>query len=244
MFGTHTSKPQPVLRSLILPEENTTPLVMQDNAGPVTLAPDGSALAYVASDAHGQIFLWIRKLNELHARPIPGTDGANFPFWSADSHAVGFFSGGKLRTIPAEGGSATVVCDAPLGRGGSWNADGTILFAPTFESGLFQVPSSGGTPRVVTLLDKSKHDSHRWPLFLPDGRHFLYLAITHNSPRDPNNGIYFSSLDGKENRLLMQNDSQAAYSSGYLLFRRDTSLMAQPFNPKDGLFGRSAVHGS
>ncbi len=234
MFGTHTSKPQPVLRSLILPEENTTPLVMQDNAGPVTLAPDGSALAYVASDAHGQIFLWIRKLNELHARPIPGTDGANFPFWSADSHAVGFFSGGKLRTIPAEGGSATVVCDAPLGRGGSWNADGTILFAPTFESGLFQVPSSGGTPRVVTLLDKSKHDSHRWPLFLPDGRHFLYLAITHNSPRDPNNGIYFSSLDGKENRLLMQNDSQAAYSSGYLLFRRDTSLMAQPFNPKTG----------
>jgi Tol biopolymer transport system component len=140
-----------------------------------------------------------------------------------------------------EGGSPSVVCDAPLGRGGTWNSDGTILFAPTFESGLFQVASSGGAPQPVTKLDKSKHDSHRWPRFLPDGRHFLYLGITHNSPRDPNNGIYFASLDGKENRLLMQSDSQADYSSGYLLFLRDTALMAQPFNPKTGsLEGRPA----
>src|ERR1019366_1031536 len=110
----------------------------------------------------------------------------------------------------------TVVCDAALGRGGTWNSDGTILFAPTFESSLFQVPSSGGTSQPVTKLDKSKHDSHRWPHFLPDGRHFLYLAITHNNPRDPNNGVYFASLDGKENRLVMQTDSQADFSSGHL----------------------------
>jgi serine/threonine protein kinase/Tol biopolymer transport system component len=234
LLANRTPKPQPLVRSLILPEENTTPLITQDNAGPVVLAPDGSALAYVATDAHGQILLWVRKLNELHARPIPGTDGANFPFWSVDSHSLGFFAGGKLKTIPLDGGSPSVVCDAPLGRGGSWNSEGTILFAPTFESGLFQVSSSGGTPQPVTKLDKSKHDSHRWPHFLPDGRHFLYLAITHSSPRDPNNGIYFASLDGRENRLVMQNDSQADYSSGYLLFLRDTALMAQPFNPKTG----------
>ena len=133
-----------------------------------------------------------------------------------------------------EGGSPTVVCDAPLGRGGSWNSDGIIIFAPTFESGLFQVPSSGGTAQPVTKLDKSKHDSHRWPRFLPDGRHFLYIAITHNTARDPNNGIYFASLDGKENRLLMQSDSQADYSSGHLLFLRNATLMAETFNPKTG----------
>ena len=234
LFANRSPKPQPVVRSLILPEENTTPLVMQDNAGPVALAPDGSALAYVASDTHGQVLLWVRKMNEVHARPVPGTDGANFPFWSSDSHALGFFSSGKLKTALVDGGSPSVVCDAPLGRGGTWNADGTILFAPTFESGLFQVPSSGGTPQPVTRLDKSKHDSHRWPVFLPDGRHFIYLAITHNNPRDPNNGIFFGSLDGKENRLIMQSDSQADYSSGYLLFLRNASLMAQPFNPKTG----------
>jgi serine/threonine protein kinase/Tol biopolymer transport system component len=235
LFAVRTPKPQSAIRSLILQEENTTPLLIQDNAGPVVLAPDGKALAYVAIDTQGRILLWLRKLSEVHARALPGTDGANFPFWSADSHAIGFFSGGKLKTVTLDGGSPSIVCDAPLGRGGSWNSDGTILFAPTFESGLYQVPSSGGTPRAVTKLDKSKHDSHRWPLFLPDGKHFLYLAITHNSPRDPNNGIYFASLDGKENRLVMQSDTQADYSAGYLLFARDTSLMAQPFNSRTGV---------
>jgi eukaryotic-like serine/threonine-protein kinase len=234
LYARYEPKSEQVIRSLILPEENTTPLITQDNAGPVMLAPDGSALAYVAIDSHGQIMLWLRKLNELHARPLPGTDGANFPFWSADSRAIGFFSGGKLKTVTLDGGSPSVVCDAPLGRGGTWNSDGTILFAPTYESGLYQAPSSGGTPQPVTKLDKSKHDSHRWPRFMADGKHFLYLAITHNNPRDPNNGIYFASLDGKENRLILQGDTQADYSAGYLLFARDTALMAQPFNSRTG----------
>jgi len=232
LYARHEPKSEQVIRSLILPEENTTPLITQDNAGPVMLAPDGSALAYVAIDSHGQILLWLRKLNELHARPLPGTDGANFPFWSTDSRSLGFFSGGKLKTISVDGGSPAVLCDATLGRGGTWNAEGTILFAPTFESGLYQVPSSGGTPRQVTTVDKSKHDSHRWAHFLPDGQHFIYLAITHNNPRDPNNGIYFGSLDGKENRFVMQANTQAEYSAGRLLFMRDTALVAQNFNPK------------
>jgi len=234
LFFTRSPEKQPVIRSLILPEENTTPLITQDDAGPAVIAPDGSALAYVAMDSHGQILLWVRKLNETHARPVPGTDGAGFPFWSADSRQIGFFSGGKLRTTGLEGGTSAVVCDALLGRGGTWNADGTILFAPTFESGLFQVPSSGGTPKPVTTLDKSKHDSHRWPQFLPDGKHFIYLAITHNNARDPNNGIYFGSLNGKESRFVLQSDTQGQYASGHLLFLRDTVLMAQPFDPSNG----------
>src|SRR5262249_58975644 len=104
LFVARASKPQPLIRSLILPEENTTPLLMQDNAGPAVLAPNGSALAYVAMDTQGQILLWLRKLNETHARPLPGTDGANFPFWSADGRSLGFFSAGKLKTISTEGG--------------------------------------------------------------------------------------------------------------------------------------------
>ena len=234
LFVTHNSRPQPLIRSLLLPEENTIPLLMQDNAGPAVLAPNSSAVAYVAIDTQGQILLWLRKLNESHARPLPGTDGANFPFWSADSRSLGFFSGGKLKTISVEGGSPSVICDAVLGRGGAWNSDGTIIFAPTYESGLFRVPSTGGTPQPVTKLDKSKHDSHRWPLFLPDGKHFLYLAITHNNPRDPNNGVYFASLDGSEGRFVMQSDTQADYSAGYLLFARETTLMAQLFNSRTG----------
>ena len=234
LFFIRKPQPQPMVRALILPEENTTPLITQDNAGPAVLAPDGSALAYVAMDSHGQTFLWMRKLNETHARPLPGTDGAGFPFWSADSRQIGFFSGGKLRTTGPEGGTSSIVCDAPLGRGGTWNSDGIILFSPTFESGLFEVQCSGGTPKPVTKLDKTKHDSHRWPQFLPDGKHFLYLAITHNNTRDPNNGIYFGSLNGKESRLVMQSDTQGIYSSGYLLSVRDAALVAQPFDPKNG----------
>jgi len=234
LFFISKPQPQPVVRALILPEEKTTPLITQDNAGPAVLAPDGSALAYVAMDSNEQTLVWLRKLNETHARPIPGTDGAGFPFWSADSRQIGFFSGGKLKTTGLEGGTSSIVCDAPLGRGGTWNSDGTILFSPTFESGLFQVASSGGTPKPVTVLDKTKHDSHRWPQFLPDGKHFLYLAITHNNTRDPNNGIYFGSLNGKESRFVMQSDTQGTYSAGHLLFLRDAVLMAQAFDPKSG----------
>jgi eukaryotic-like serine/threonine-protein kinase len=242
-FYVRERKPQSEnsLRFYIFPEENTTPLLTQDNAGPVVLAPDGSALAFVATDAQGQILLWVRKLNDLHARPLPGSEGANHPFWSADSHFLGFFAGGKLKTVSAEGGSLSVVCDAPLGRGGAWNANGIILFSPTFESPLYQVSASGGTPSAVTTLDKSKHDSHRWPRFLPDGRHFLYLAINHNEPRSPNDGIYFASLDGKENRLLAQAFSNADYAAGRLLFIRDTTLLAQPFDPDKGTLQGAAM---
>src|SRR5207244_8038570 len=121
----------------------------------------------------------------------------------------GFFAGGKLRTVSSEGGLPSEICDAPTGRGGTWNADGTILFSPDFQNPLAQVPASGGTPKPATVIDSSKHESHRWPYFLPDGKHFLYLAVIHGNARDVNDGIYFSSLDGKENRLLMRGFTNA-----------------------------------
>ena len=229
-----STRPAGVIRSSIPSEEGATPIWTGDFAGPAVLAPDGSALAYVAAREQGAPVLWVRKLNALHGSALAGTDGAIFPFWSTDSRSLGFFAGGKLKTVSVDGGTPSDVCDAPGGRGGTWNVQGTIVFAPAFQSGLVQVPASGGVPKPVTVLDTSKHDSHRWPYFLPDGKHFLYLALTHNRPRDPADGIYFASLDGRQNRLLVPGYTNAAYAAGRLLFLRDSALMAQSMDPETG----------
>ena len=222
------------VRSLIAAEEGTHLIFTGDFAGPPVLSPNGKLLAFSAAGGQGSVLLWVRPLNDLRARALVGTEGATFPFWSADSRALGFFAGGKLRTVSSEGGLPSEICDAPTGRGGTWNADGTILFSPDFQNPLAQVPASGGTPKPATVIDSSKHDSHRWPYFLPDGKHFLYLAVIHGNARDVNDGIYFSSLDGKENRLVMRGFTNAAYASGRLLFMRDSALVAQPFDAKTG----------
>ena len=139
------------------------------------LSPDGRTLAFSATDESGKTMLWVRSLDSTSAQPLPGTEGADFPFWSADSRALGFFADGKLKTIEASGGPAVVVADAPDSWGGSWNRDGTILFVPDFRKGLYQVAASGGTPVPVLELDASKYSYYVWPRFLPDGKHFLYL---------------------------------------------------------------------
>jgi eukaryotic-like serine/threonine-protein kinase len=229
-----STKPARLVRSLISVEEGTFPVLTGDFAGPPVLSPDGTAIAFVAAREQGAVFLWVRPLNALHARALSGTEGATFPFWSADSRSLGFFTGGKLKTVPVEGGTPSELCDAPAGRGGTWNANGIIVFAPDFQSALMQVPASGGTPKPVTVMDTSKYDSHRWPQFLPDGNHLLYLAVSHAGPRDPNTGVYFASLDGKENRLVMRGLTNVAYAAGRLLFLRDSALMAQPFDPRTG----------
>jgi eukaryotic-like serine/threonine-protein kinase len=156
-----SAKPEHVVRSLIAPEEGTFPILTGDFAGPAALSPDGNFLAFVAAREQGVVSLWVRPLNALHARALPGTENATFPFWSADSHSLGFFTGGKLKTVAIEGGTPSDVCDAPSGRGGTWSAEGTIVFAPGFQTALMQVPASGGAPKPVTVIDRSKHDSHR-----------------------------------------------------------------------------------
>jgi eukaryotic-like serine/threonine-protein kinase len=142
-----STKTVPVVRALISAEEGTFPILTGDYAGPAVLSPDGSVLAFAAAREQGAVFLWVRPLNALHARALAGTEGATFPFWSADGRSLGFFAGGKLKTVLAEGGTPSEVCDAPIGRGGTWNAEGTIVFSPDFQRALVQVQASGGTPK-------------------------------------------------------------------------------------------------
>ena len=231
---TGSPKPTRVVRSLIAVEEGTFPVLTGDFAGPPMLSPDGNAVALVAAREMGAVLLWVRPLNSLRARALPGTEGATFPFWSPDSRSVGFFAAGKLKTVAVDGGTPSEICSTPSGRGGSWGASGIIVFAPDFQSALEQVSASGGTPKPVTVLDASKHDSHRWPYFLPDGKHFLYLAIIHANANHPNDGIYIGSVDGKESHLVMADFTNVAYAAGRLLFVRDSALMAQSFDVKTG----------
>jgi eukaryotic-like serine/threonine-protein kinase len=218
--------PQASVHSYILPPEKTTFSLSGTSAGPPVLSPDGLRVAFVAT-ADGKQMLWIRPLNSAVAQPMSGTDGATYPFWSPDSRYVGFFAVGKLNKVDARGGPPQALCDAASGRGGTWNRDGVIIFSPTSTSALVRVDAAGGTPVPLTTLD-SKETSHRWPDFLPDGKHFLYFA--HGST-NADSGIYLAALDTKKGKLLLRNDSNAIYAApGYLFFVRDNTLMAQHFN--------------
>jgi Tol biopolymer transport system component len=217
-----------VTRFAVLPPENAT--FRGGDLDPITISPDGRRLALVAASG-GRRRLWIRPLDSLTAEPLPDTEGASHPFWSPDSRFIGFFADGKLKKVEVTGGPVQTLCDAPIGRGGAWNRDGVILFAPRqYGEPLHRVSASGGVAVPVTRLDASRQESaHRWPLFLPDGRRFLYLANV--STRHPSNGIYVGSLDSKETSLLVRADSNVAYSStGHLLFVRDRTLVAQRFD--------------
>ena len=192
------------------------------------LSPDGTKLVLESAGK-----LWLRPINDLSSHPIAGTEGGQYPFWSPDSRQIGFSTNdGKLKTVDTSGGPPVVVCAARDARGGTWNREGMIVFAPDIRSGLFQVPAAGGTPAPVTTVDNSKHSTHRWPHFLPDGKHILYLASNHQDPKGEHSGVYVASLDGKTSQLVLRGYSDAIYASGYLLFLRDASLLAQPFDPK------------
>ena len=172
--------------------------------------------------------LWLRDMDSLEARPLPGTEGAWFPFWSPDGSFIGFQTPGQLKKIPVSGGPAQIVCDV-RGRGGAaWSPSGVIVFAQRGE-GLFQVPASGGIPTLLTTLESSRSETtHQWPQFLTDGRHFRYFA---ESLEDEHRGIYVASLDSEEPRFVLQTEVQATYAaSGYLLFLQEATLMAQRFD--------------
>ena len=202
-------------------------------AAAVTLSPNGRTLALVAySEQANKNVIWIHEVGARNATVLAGTDGATYPFWSPDGHALGFFAQGKLKTIDvASGRSAQVIADAPFGRGGSWGRDGVILFTPDAWSGLYRVSSSGGPPVKVTDPDPAQSQvSHRWPVFLPDGRHFLYLACNFSGKLDKNE-IFAGSLDSADKRPVVNASTNAVYAEpGYLVYWRDNALVAQSFD--------------
>ncbi len=234
MFFYHPAQSGTSIRAVIDPPEKTTLNLTGDSAGPPILSPDGAFIAFAATGADGKTALWVRSTNALEARALPGTAGAMFPFWSPDSHSLGFFSESKLKTIDLSGGSSQVVCEALLGRGAAWGPGDVILFSSGPTSPLMRVSASGGTPVPFTTIDAAQHTSHRWPFFLPDGRHFVYLALHHDPTKSANNTLYYASLDGKENRPLFRSQSNAVYADGFLLFARGDQLMAQAFDPSSG----------
>ncbi len=195
------------------------------------ISPDGRNLV-VSAIVNGKRQLWLRPMNGLEAQPIPLTEDAANPFWSPDSRFIGFFAGGKLKKVPVGGGAPQSLCDVPDSRGGSWNRDNVIVFSPA-NSGISiqRVPAAGGVPVDVTRTKGNQ----RLPVFLPDGRHFLYLK------RDAvaaDNGIYVSSLDGSENRRVLPDVSGVEFApamngerAGHILFVRENTLMAAPFDP-------------
>jgi Tol biopolymer transport system component len=205
-------------------------------AGPVLVSPDGQRLAFVGAGSNGNE-LWVRPLDSLTPQLLPGTKGAYYPFWSPDSRYLAFFADGKLKKIPVTGGPPQTLCEAIDGRGGAWapgkSGEGVIVFAPAPQSGIFRVSAGGGEATAITKLDTARHEaSHRFPEFLPDGRHFLFVVTLENLE---DTAIFAGDIEapagGRNIRRLMANSSRVSYAPpGYLLFIRENTLLAQPFD--------------
>ncbi len=229
-FLFQTPKPALVVRSSILPPAGTSFVTMLPASGPAVLSPDGTRIAFTARDEKSKVLLYVRPLASSTAQPLSGTEDAMYPFWSPDSREIGFFTPGKMKKINASGGPPQTLCDSVSGRGGTWNNDGVIVFSPSTSQALLRVSAAGGTPEAASRLDLAQaENSHRWPSFLPDGKHFLYWS--RNSRAGQPSVLYVGELGTLESKVLMKSETMAVYASGHLLFLRGQTLMAQPFNP-------------
>ena len=197
---------------------------------PPVISPDGRRIVYRLNTEDGKELLWLTWLGSFDAQALVGTDGGSNPFWSPDSRSVGFFANGKLKKIDVSSGSVQTLCDAALNvTGGAWSRNGTIVFSRGIASGLYRVTTAGETPVQLTQVDASRNEvDHSFPYFLPDGHHFIYLV---RNAQPESSAVYVGSLDSKETKSLLQVHSSAVYAPpGYLLFVRESTLMAQAFN--------------
>jgi len=220
---------QPVSRTVI-----TLPAGQQlaglDSGPAVAVSPDGTQLAYVARQGGAQQ-LYLRAMDSLEARSIPGTEGAVNPFFSPDGQSVGFFAGGALKKVSVSGGAALTLGVASNPRGANWGSQGMITFAPQNVTPLQQVPDAGGTPQPLTQLQKGD-TAHRWPEFLPGGKAVLFV-VAQNAINFSNAQIAVQSVGASERRNLIQGGTHPHYApSGHLVYAQGGSLMAVPFDPQ------------
>ena len=230
-----------VVRASITPPPTAAFDFVGDFSGPPVLSPDGTRVAFAARGPKERNSIWVRRLDSPSAEKLSGTEGAFALFWSADGKFIGFFADNKLRKVPASGGPATVLADAPNARGGAWNRDNVILYARDYRDTLWKINAAGGTAARATVLDQSKHSTHRWPTFLPDQKHFLFFATNHAGGRIEDNGIYLGSLDDTSSRLVLATDGAGLFSSGYLLYHQQNALMAQKFDPAQGKLSGESI---
>jgi Tol biopolymer transport system component len=226
---TSESSAAPVRFTVSLPANVTLARgAIEVPAAEVALSPDGAAVAFLAQPAGGRRLIWVRRLSETDARPLAGTVGALHPFWSADSSHIGYFADEHLMRVDVSGGRPQILADAPAGSGGSWSRAGDILFSPDGMGPLYRVHETGGACTQITSIDqRHREGGHRWPEFLPDGRHFLFF--TDSDDRDIR-GIYEGSLGSNEHKKVIASSFHGIYAEpGYLLFARDGDLVAQRF---------------
>jgi eukaryotic-like serine/threonine-protein kinase len=233
LWTTRTGTPKSVRAAIVAPPDHQLEYSRLDSAA-LTVSPDGRYVTFAASDGNGKWSLWLRPIDSTKAQEMVETGGGAAPFWSPDSRSIGFFSAGKLKRIDINGGPAVAIADAPDGRGGTWNRDGVILYAPSWRTPIYRVASSGGATHPVTTIDEKRGETtDRWPWFLPDGKHFLYLAGSHRVANSSDlNAIYLASIDSTERTLLLRARSNVIYVPGYILFVRDKFLLAQPFDDR------------
>lgn len=232
-----------VIRAEIPPPEGTTFAFAGTTPCPVIISPDGRTIVFGAINEEGAKFLWTRPIDSARAHLLPDTENAVYPFWSADSRSVAFFVGDRLKKISLDGLMTRTICNARNGKGGNWNSAGVILFAPSHDTGIHTVSAGGGEPKPVTVLDTSTTvDSHRFPQFLPDGDHFIFVARHSGSTSaDRTNAIMLGSLTDGSVRELTKTDSQGRYESGHLLYLLDQNLQAKPFDPQALQFTGDAI---
>lgn len=230
VYGNRREKLEPTQTIINLPSDVRL-MTTSENLG-IAISPDGTQIVFSAVGPNGRPQLWLRRLGSSQQEAIPGTEDGVFPFWSPDGKDLGFFAGLQLKRVSLADHSVKSLCSVETARGGTWSSDGIILFAPGTRGPIYKIGAEGGTPSALTALDETRYTTHRWPTFLPDGRHFVYLAANHDKSWAPG-AIFLGSLDRGQAKLLGESDSNVASVSGSLLFLSHGKLMSQSLDMKN-----------
>jgi Tol biopolymer transport system component len=230
------------VQAAILPPPGVLFSSSTDRPLPLTISPDGKTIAFCARNGEGPDMLWVRSVDTDNARAIAGTQGARGPFFSSDSKSIGFFTVGKLKRVDVAGGAVVTLVDRVDARGGTWNREGTILYGNSAYGPLWSVREDGGPSSRVTALDSTLEEStHRFPFFLPDGKHFLYLSRRTGAGGGRKPTIYVGELGSSKRTAVLEVASNVSYASGHLIYVREGVLVAQRFDPVKFSVSGSAV---